>query len=222
MRHRALVAAVMMTSLALTACTAVSPAASPSASDPAAGAPAVPSPTASETVTTAVLVVSTTGVAVQSGSAVEEIAYSDGAALVAAVTAASGIDPVVTEEDVPAPYEGTVTTYDWGDGAVVMVGDGPGVSISVRRETLAGLPVSTPSGIAVGSDRADVLAAGGLAISDEDQDGTPEQLSVDPLDAAGTESLTSPGTVGTTFVLVILDGDTVSGIQAPGNDFADV
>lgn len=113
------------------------------------------------------------------------------------------------------------TTYRWDEITVNVWKDGP-ASVAVLATTIGGIPVHTASGIAVGSTRDEVLAMGGWDEWDADGDGQADYLGVDWQEVNGVESLSRPGQPGREFILVELDGDVVTEMQSPSNDFSDI
>jgi hypothetical protein len=207
--------------LSLSAC-APQPAAEPTSTDAAAPTftPTVkPTPTASPSPHTAapasdaVLIVQLDSASIAAGSTLD---YSIDA--VDAWTAALGSVP--TQSAVEGPYGGTLdmTAMDWPGLTVTVPNDGSthGASVRVSEPTVAGHPVVTTGGIGVGSTRAEAITAGAT----EGFDAT--ELRLDTRDAPGTQSLQRPGEVGREYVMLVLDGDAVTQIILPGNDFSDI
>ncbi|WP_106815523.1 hypothetical protein [Microbacterium timonense] len=113
------------------------------------------------------------------------------------------------------------TTYRWDEITITVPIDGP-ANVAILAATLGGIPVRTTEGIGVGDSRDEVLAAGGWEHWDADGDGVSDYLGIDSRDAPDTQSLTRPGEVGRMFILAGLDGDIVSELQSPSNDFSDI
>ena len=84
------------------------------------------------------------------------------------------------------------------------------------------MPVLTESGITIGSSRADAIAAGAWDEWDEDGNGTSDYLGIGPREVPDTESRSRPGSAGDEFFVLVMDGDSVSQIEFPGNDFGDI
>ncbi|HEX7835525.1 MAG TPA: hypothetical protein VF479_08675, partial [Pseudolysinimonas sp.] len=88
---------------------------------------------------------------------------------------------------------------------------------------LGGLPLQTTDGIQIGSTRAEVAALAPFdGAYDMDGDGTSDLFGLEQQTVPGTESLSFPGQPGTAFVEVQLDGDTVTVLRAPSNDYSDL
>jgi hypothetical protein len=150
------------------------------------------------------------------------ISFTDGAALLAMVSELTGSTPTGVAVE---PYEGydiESTRYEF-DGIWVVVSDTTGqATITVTAPTVAGVPVVTTSGISVGSTRSDVVAAGAVDGWDENSDGIPDEMQFDRTEVAGTSSLVTPDAVGVDFVTARLDGDVVTKIWAPADDYSDL
>ena len=210
-----------LAAFSLSACVP-SPAPEPTATDAATPTftPTVkPTPTASPTAdaaapsSDAVLIVQLDGASIAEGSTLE---YSIDA--VDAWTEALGAAP--TQSPAEGPYGGTLerTFLEWPGLTVTVPNDGStrGASVRVSTPTVAGHPVVTSGGIGVGSTRAEALAAGAT----EGFDAT--ELRLDTRDAPGTHSLQRPDEVGRDYVMLVLDGDAVTQIILPGNDYSDL
>lgn len=129
-----------------------------------------------------------------------------------------------TGEDYEDPWgHGDVwgTTYTWDDISVSVPKEGS-AGVTVKSAKVGDIPVQTPGGIAVGASRADVLAAQGWEEWDEDGDGLADYYGIDARTVEGTESLSRPGEVGREYIVIALNGDTVSRLQTPSNDFSDL
>jgi hypothetical protein len=125
--------------------------------------------------------------------------------------------------DFAGPYGGSGgTRYDWGSAAVSVWTEGGTAALVVRSASLGTTPVRTAGGIAVGSSRADAIAAGGTDVWDEDGDGIADYFRLDARPAPGTSSLASPGSEGVQYILLKLTGDVVSELQIPADDFSDL
>lgn len=168
------------------------------------------------------LIVSTEGLTFIADGEEAQADFADAAATLEIVALAAG--PIPVGIAVP-PYDGLdleLTRYQWAGIAVIANDDGFGSSVSITASHSGRTIIVTESGIAVGSSRADALAAGAFDEWDSDSDGVADVLGLDAVDVPGTESLGRPGTVGRRFVQLLIDGDVVSSMQVPGNDFADV
>ena len=207
--------------LGLSACV---PQPAPAPTDTASPTPAFcpsvkPTPTVSPTAdavapaSDAVLIVSLDSASIAAGSTLE---YSLNA--VEAWTAALGAAP--TQSAVEGPYGGTLelTALEWPGFTLTVPNDGStrAASVRVSTPTVSGHPIVTTGGIGVGSTRAEAVAAGAT----EGFDST--ELRLDTRDAPGTQSLQRPGEVGREYVMLVLDGDSVTQLILPANDFSDI
>lgn len=142
--------------------------------------------------------------------------------MIAAMTSLTGSSPTI---EVLERYQGwgpEITRYQF-DGIAVLSQTGTDfATVSITSATIGGSSVRTLGGIGIGSSLSDVIADGGVGEWDSDGDGDPNYYILDPVDVPGTESLTHPGQVGISFVLVRIDNDVVTEMQAPGNDFTDL
>jgi hypothetical protein len=189
---RVLPALLLVIGLILTGCAAPGPEPSPSSAEPSASATPASSPPAS----TSPLVTVTLG----------ELA---------------GEAPAVSDIEDPWGNGTSVgTRFDW-EGISVSLFDGF-ASVWVRSPRVGEARVQTAEGVAVGSTRAQALAAGAWDSWDEEGDGVAEWLGIGSREAPGTSSLRDPGSVGIEYVLLKVEGDVVTEIQAPANDFSDL
>ncbi|WP_139230922.1 hypothetical protein [Microbacterium sp. cf046] len=214
MLHRRLLAISFVAVLCLTGCAPSSPGtggpAASSTSPPSSATP--PSP-----VSDAALVVTLDGLEVQRTDGADVVGYADTADLVALIEGLVGAAPEVSRDD-----RHEVDFYNWPGVTVIGSVAGP-ASVAFTASELGGLPITTVEGLAVGSTREEALSAGAWNGGwDADGDGTPEFLGIGSREVPGTESMTHPGSVGTQFVFLLMDGDLVEQIQAPSNDFSDL
>lgn len=217
-RTRAVALLLAASMLTLAAC--ASPAAPAPASSDAATVPRPSTSSAAAPAATALdtIVLSLDGLVLQdaNGHPLDSIGFDDGTALRDALTAALGA--ATTERN----DRFALTSYDWG-GIRLGLYDSPArASVSVTAPAVQGISIRTTDGIAVGSSRADLLAAGAQAGYDGRPAGGDETFQLATTPVPGTTSLSSPGTEGTRFILLLMDGDQVSGIQAPSDDFTDI
>ncbi|SDP38058.1 hypothetical protein SAMN04487788_3281 [Microbacterium testaceum StLB037] len=207
--------------LGLSACV---PQPSPEPTEAASPTPAFtpsekPTPTVSPTgdaaapASDAVLIVSLDSASIAAGSTLEYSLNS-----VDAWTAALGTAP--TQSAVEGPYGGTLelTALTWPGFTVTVPNDGStrGATVRATTPTVSGHPVVTTGGIGVGSTRAEAVAAGAT----EGFDST--ALRLDTRDVPGTQSLQRPGEVGREYVMLVLDGDAVTLLILPANDYSDI
>jgi hypothetical protein len=162
------------------------------------------------------------GMTFTDGGEPQSFSFDDPEPLLAFVEQLTG-EPRVGEdfEDMWGHGEVWGTAYTWKEISVKVWKDGP-ASVAILAATVGGIPVRTTSGIAVGSTREDVLTIGGWDEWDADGDGKADYLGVDGREVAGVESLSRPGEPGREFILAGLNGDVVTELQSPSNDFSDI
>jgi hypothetical protein len=209
MRSRAVFAALALT-VALAGCATAGggPTAEPT---PEPTTPAEPTPAAVIVSLEALTVVD------ESGEALEATRFDDPEPVLALLGELLGSTPEPDEY----PEVG-ITSYDWGDAVFVV--SGPDYSsVRVNVAVLGGLPVQTPAGIGVGSSRDDVLAEEVYDPEfDVDGDGFSDFYGLEPVTNPDYPSLNLPGQPGTDFIEVQLEGDRVSSLRSPSNDYTDV
>ncbi|MEP6477958.1 MAG: hypothetical protein ABJB03_01090 [Rhodoglobus sp.] len=166
----------------------------------------------------AVVVISLLGITVEddAGATVESATFDDEQAMLALVTELEGSEPTLTDLSGKG-----LTLYDW-----------PGLRLGIQfnsswllseQADLGGLPLRTEEGIGVGSSRADVAALNPFDYgADADGDGVSDGFGLDPQTVPDTESLSLPGQVGTAFIGVGLQGDTVTTLRSPSGDYLDI
>ena len=207
----ALAAAVLLAGCA----TATPPVATPSAT------PTVSADPTPEVI--AHLVVTLDGVSFTDDSGTVSAPYDDGTALLALLQQATGELPAPEAIDSPEGYDFALVNYDW-DGLRVTAdedGDGP-ASVAVLAAEVVGIPIATEEGLAVGATRSELLEADAWALVDEEDTATAEYLGLGGREVPDTISLAHPGSVGIEYLLFALDGDVVTQIQVPANDFSDI
>ena len=217
MRLRALAAATFATALLLTGC-----------ATPGVNPGTTATPTTDPAPAPASLVVSLADVQLvnDDDSVAATASYSDGEQLVALLTESFGAEPT-TEVAGETAYP--VTNYSWGDAVIVGI-RGPysdrafgDAWLRVAVPEHAGLSIATAAGIAVGADRAAVMALAPFDPGyDADGDGASDFLGLEPVANPEVESLLLPGQPGTDFVEVYFSGDTVTTIRTPASDYNDV
>lgn len=143
--------------------------------------------------------------------------YNDPKNLLALVEKAIGVSPTVSKiEDQPGYVFGN-SRYVWN--GIDILANETNASILVTSPAVNGIPVKTKQGIAVGSSRADVLANRGKnPYSDNKEDSLALDFQEDP----GTNSLSHPGSVGVSYILLPMKKDAVERILSPSNDYADL
>jgi hypothetical protein len=181
-----------------------------------------PSPSATSTPEepqAAAVILSLDGIEVQddTGAALQSATFDDPDAVLALLGSVLGSTPTPTEY----PEFGS-STWEWPG---VLFGRASDTFSWFRSEVadLGGLPLRTTDGIQIGSTRAEVLALAPFdGAYDMDGDGTSDLFGLEQQTAPGTESLSFPGQPGTDYVEVQLEGDAVSVLRAPSNDYSDV
>lgn len=204
----------------LTGCTNPAPAQSPSASaTPSASASEAPTPPAE----VAQLTVTIDGISFADASGSRSASFAEGAALIALLHEVIGELPV--GEPLEGPYGGDsgLVRYAWdGISAIVYADDEGPASVAVTRSEVGAVPIVTDLGLTVGSSRSDLLAAGASTLTEDSDPATATELRLGGRDVPDTSSLSRPGSVGQEFTLFLLDGDAVTQIQMPSNDFGDI
>lgn len=217
---RRLAPLLVAAALVLAGCAAEVPApATTPSSPPAAHSSATPTPTPT---TAGAIALGIEGLAFTEGGTSETFSFDDPEPLLAFVEELTG-EPR-TGEDFADPWgngDTWGTLYTWDDITVSVLKDGP-ASVTILAPAVGGIPVRTASGIAIGSARDAVLATGGWDEQDADGDGQADYLGVEGQEVEGVESLSRPGQPGRQFILVTLDGDLVTELQSPSNDFSDI
>lgn len=176
---------------------------------------AAPSSSPSETPDAAEARVAVDGLSIDDGPL---IAYTDHEAVLAALGDIVGPVPAAQ-----GPDEYGFTSYDW-DGAVRLnVPEAGPAALWIGSADTPGVVFTVADGIGIGSSRADALAAGAEELPmDDDGDGVKDYLAVGTREVPGTTSLVRPGEVGVQYVMLALDGDTVSKIFGLADDFSDL
>ncbi|MFB7892076.1 hypothetical protein ACFC1I_07750 [Microbacterium sp. NPDC056044] len=212
-----LVAAALLLSGCAAGVTAPTGTTSPSAG-PAVEPGATPTPSAPST-----LVLTADGIELTDASESTSLPFGEPEPLIAAVERLVGTPAVV--EDLPDPWgngEVVGTTYTWDDITVMALIGGPS-TVTIRTTTVGGIPARTASGIAVGTPREDVVAAGVWDAWGGEGDPTGDYLGIDGHDVPGTQALARPEQVGKQYVVVSLDsGGVVTELQSPVNNFSDL
>lgn len=204
------VAAAGLLVLALSACAPQTP----------PGGSSAPQPTPAETTEAPpqpeAIVVSTDGVSLvdDAGASVAEAGFDDAAGVLAFLGDWVGPVPAGTTTEFS-------TVYEW-TGVTLLV-NGDFATIDVTAAMAGDLDIRTADGIAVGSTRADVVALSPFDIGyDGDGDGQPDSYGLEPRPEPGTNSLTDPGAVGTTYIEAFTRDDAVWRLVSPAGDWRDV
>jgi hypothetical protein len=190
---------------------------------PGPGTPtSAPTPTQSGTETSepAALVLSLDGLTLvdTNGDALEATRFDDPEPVLALLGEVLGSTP--DPEEFP---ESETTSYAWGDDVTFNVRGTDYSWVRVNVPELGGLPVTTATGIGIGSSRDDLLAQDVYDPQyDFDEDGFSDFYGLEPVTNNDYESLSFPGQPGTDFIEVQLQGDQVSSMSSPSNDYTDV
>jgi hypothetical protein len=219
MRLRRVTGLALVGLLMLTGCATANPAAAPEPGDTtAASASPIPTPTPTPA---AQLILTVDAVIREVGDTQDAYPLTDAEAVLALMEELTGQPRAGTP--VEGPYGSELgTRYDW-EGVSVLVNDASGrASLTVDAASIGDLPVATAGGLAVGSSRDAVVAAGAWDDWDEDQDGVADWMGVDAVEVPGTTSLSRDGAVGIEYITLHVSGDTVVELQVAGNDFSDI
>lgn len=204
-------------SILLVACAA--PSAEPPAASSSAPAPATsPSPTASPSTSSSALITLDGFADPEGGTGVP---FDRADEVVTYVGKLAGEAPVVT--DIEDPWgNGTSmgTRYEWNGIGVSVFGEYANVWVS--QPVVGATRLTTAEGVGVGSTRAEATAAGAWEVYDDDGDGAADVLGIGSREVAGTTSLSRPGQDGIEYVLLRVEDDVVTQIQAPADDFSDI
>lgn len=160
------------------------------------------------------VVLSLDGAAIDDG---EIVPFEDVDGLVASFTGLFGIAP--DESMVEGAYGSAYTAYDWASVRVLVADTRATVTVSAKAP---GVAFITEQGIALGSTRAEALAAGAVDDWDENGDGTADYLRIGMREVPGTQSLSTPGAVGVEYLTLKITDDTVTSVSSGGNDFSDI
>ncbi len=180
-----------------------------------------PSATASAEAPTPVerttLVVGAESLSWASDAGTEVVDLRDGDGLLALLEALTGTAaPIGTYDEMRQS-----TRYEW-DAVTVDVWDSGPCFLTFTAAAIGSAAVTTAAGLTVGSTRAQAVAAGAMDEWDQDGDGVADYLTVDPIAVDDAESLVHPGTPGSVYVVLKMNGDTVAALTTPGNDFSDI
>lgn len=179
------------------------------------------SPTPAET-TSAQIVVTLDGLTV-TGAEDRSADYTDSTALLELLQEVTGELPEPESVEIFPGEDSTLEAYDWQGLRVLADSSGAApASVSVTAAEVSGLPVVTEDGFRVGSTRAELRAADAWALTDAEDPATASELGVGRREVPGTQSLTRPGSTGIIYTMFVLDGDAVTQIMVPANDFSDL
>jgi len=218
MSFRPLLALTVCLCLALTGCASATPLpkASPPTSTPHPSVSPTPTPTPVDQLT-----ITLDGIVHAHNDVTDLVPFSDGQGLLALFHDLTGVMPsVVDVPTYPSGYDTGLTSYAWSEVKVTVSDVGQPSSIAVLAPAVNGVPIQTEDGIAVGSGRADIIAAHGWDVGHQNSDGVADYLGLDSREVPGTRSLLHPGSVGTEYLVFRMNGDTVEQILAPSNDFS--
>ncbi|WP_210274250.1 hypothetical protein [Microbacterium sp. Se63.02b] len=169
------------------------------------------------------MVVSLDGITATDASGTSSADYDDPTALLALLEKSTGELPEPETVEIFPGEPSTLQRFDW-DGLSVLADskrDSP-ASLTITAADISGIPVSTAEGLRVGSTRAELVDTGAWALTDDQDAATATDLGLGGQEVPGTQSLTHPGSVGILFTLFVLEGDTVTRILVPSNDFSDL
>jgi hypothetical protein len=167
-----------------------------------------------------VVTVTHDGLSYDVGGGVDTVRFDAGNEVVSFVGGLADSAPTVSDIDDPWGTAVIGTLFEW-DGVALSVFGGVG-DLRLRAAEIGGARLQTVEGIAVGSTRAEAMAAGAWADWDEDGDGVADHLGIGPREVPGTSSYAKPGSVGIEYVLLTIDDDVVTEIRVPVNDFSDI
>ncbi|MFJ4224548.1 hypothetical protein [Microbacterium sp. NPDC089695] len=218
MRRQFLVPAAMIAAvLMLAACAPAAPAPAPTSSATMTSAPS-PEPTAQ-----AQLELTVDGLHLLVGDEEKSAGFDDAAAVLALLEQATGTLPEPTPVDDLPGYDMNLVNYTWAGLTLVADETGTGFArIIVSDSSIDGVPIATPEGVTVGSTRDELVSAGAADVWNQGDVATAGELGLGMREVADTNSLANPGTPGVEFLMFTLDGDTVSAIHAPADDFSDL
>lgn len=211
-RRTPLLVVAVAVALALTGCTPTSPGSSdptPSGTSAAPEESTAPEPTGPERA-----IVTLDGLEIETAEGTTSIDFTDTEAVLQFFEESFGEEPEVSTDD-----QGYGFTYNDWDGLRVTIG-GQRASLLITTATVGDVPIETAEGLAVGSSRADAVAAG--AWDDWDDDKADDLLGITARDVPGTESLVHPGEVGREYLLLVLNDDRIERILTQANDFSDL
>lgn len=185
-------------------------------------APSSPTPTATAEIEPQI-VVSLDGIAVTDETGTRNADFADPGTLLDLLEETSGELPDPEKVENLPGYDSDFVNYTW-DGLRVFTDsarEAP-ASVAITGPSLNGVPIVTEEGLAVGSTRQELLDAGAWGLVDTDDPTTAEFVGLGGREVPGAESLTHPGSVGILYELFWFDGDVVTQIQVPSNDFSDL
>ncbi|UXW84678.1 hypothetical protein NFX31_10545 [Microbacterium azadirachtae] len=216
--------ATVLVALVLTSCAAVTP---PAATSSSPTTSAVPAPTPSSTASPTAAAIATLSLSLghldaadASGAVAGTARLDDGDAVVQLLSRTLGAP--VSQEHHTDPWD--VTTTKW-DGVIVSVyADSAKARITFLAAASAGVSLRSAIGVSVGMTREATIAAGATpTASFTDTSGAVHQILVsESTQQPGTNSLVTPGDVGSVYVEHESVDGTVTRIAAPGDDFSDL
>ena len=162
------------------------------------------------------------GISYEHDGIVDTVSLADGSAILALFESVNGYMPTGTEFEFFAGYPTGLFTYKWSEVIVTVSDQGPTYNLVLLAPAVNSVPIRTHGEIAVGSTRMEAIAAGARDEWDNDKDGIAEELALGAREVPGTHSLSRPGSVGSEFLLLVMDGDNVVRIIVPGDDFSDI
>jgi hypothetical protein len=161
------------------------------------------------------LVISLDAVSAEYTDHVDSIDYGDAAGARALIESIAG-SPAVND----VPQKG-FTDYEW-DGVRLTTNQAGQFRIIVSASSIGAVPVQTAEGITVGSSRDESVTAGAEDGYDGNGDGVADSLRLGAREVPGTVALGSTESVGVEYVELRMDGDAVTQLVSPANDYSDV
>lgn len=205
--------------LAMTGCTAAPPVSAPTSPAASSAAPTPSPPPAPGKPGT--LTIAVDGVTFEGDGETRTAGFTDGQAIIDLLHDTTGSLPDGVAVDDLEGYESGVVVYDWDGIAVFLAPDGR-ARVSVEAPSIGAVRIQTVAGLGVGSSRTDAVKAQAWDQWDDDGDGLADYLGIGEREVPGTESLSRPDFVGIEFVLLVMEDDAVTEIQAPADDFSDL
>ena len=216
--------AVIALALVLTACSSPTVPAAESTESPLAETVETESATTSPEASELSLVVDTTNLVVTSSEGITEVAYTDGAGIVAAITELLGAAPEESEVPVSDPaYPFDRTAFSW-DGVRIVVDNADNfASVWITAAESGDVALASTNGVVVGDavDRALEAGASEPGLPDEVAEGA-NFLTMNLVPVPGTTSTWDSSVEGSQFVYLEIADDAVTTIHAPMDDFSDL
>jgi hypothetical protein len=152
----------------------------------------------------------------ETGAVTSRAPMTDAAAVLALITAALGPSSGFESSEFG-------DSTDWGDAVSVISNPANFAFVNFFAPDAGGYDLVTSEGITVGSPVTDVQA---LEYYDEDfdgdGDGVSDILGLEPREEPGTDSLSHPGDVGTSYIAAFIQDGAVWRLGSPAGDWRDV